>query len=171
MGMASHLGPWLLGTQKNTIGAVNATNVAAGQVRNMGATQVAQSIPLTYSSATTGAATAAFVLPAGAMVADAHILVATPFTGGTVSAATITLSVGATSITSAGNIFAAAGHINLPVATTAAAVNLWANVGTTDALVNYTITLTGTGLTAGSSYLVIQYIVRNADGSANPASV
>ena len=36
MGFASHLGPWLLGTVKNT------TGTTAGTIRNMGATIVAQ---------------------------------------------------------------------------------------------------------------------------------
>jgi len=36
MGFATHLGPWLLGTVKNT------TGTTAGTIRNMGATTVAQ---------------------------------------------------------------------------------------------------------------------------------
>ena len=42
MGFATHLGPWLLGTVKNT------TGTTAGTVRNMGATIVAQ----TYTAPT-----------------------------------------------------------------------------------------------------------------------
>ena len=57
MAFASHLGPWLLGTVKNT------TGTTAGTVRNMGATKVAQIKAVTYADAS---GTTAFVLPAGA---------------------------------------------------------------------------------------------------------
>ena len=60
MGFATHLGPWLLGTVKNT------TGTTAGTIRNMGATIVAQ----TYSAPTSvilasPTAQLMFVLPAG----------------------------------------------------------------------------------------------------------
>ena len=63
MGFATHLGPWLLGTVKNT------TGTTAGTIRNMGATIVAQ----TYTAPTavilaTPAAQQMFTLPAGAKI-------------------------------------------------------------------------------------------------------
>jgi hypothetical protein len=180
MGMATHLGPWLLGTVKNSTASMTATNAAAGLVRNTGVTQVAQSVAITFSNATFGAATPAFVLPAGTMITDAHILLDTAFTGGTVSAATLKYSIGGTDITTAPSVFSTLGNINLPTAATQAAAFMWRNVsttntttgatGTSDVVVNYTITLTGAGPTTGSATLVIQYVVRNPDGSATPAS-
>ena len=59
MGFATDLGPWLLGTVKNT------TGTTAGTVRNTGCTVVAQ------SGATTVADTSAnnlFMIPAGAQI-------------------------------------------------------------------------------------------------------
>jgi hypothetical protein len=46
---------------------------------------------------------------------------------------------------------------------------LFLNVGTTDAIVAYT--LAGTALTTGAATIVITYVVRDSDGSANPSSV
>jgi len=43
MGFATHLGPWLLGTVKNT------TGTTAGTIRNMGATTVNQTATMTVS--------------------------------------------------------------------------------------------------------------------------
>ena len=45
MGIATHLGPWLLGTVKDTSGTT------AGTVRNIGATMVTQSVTLVPSVA------------------------------------------------------------------------------------------------------------------------
>ena len=64
MGFASHLGPWLLGTVKNT------TGTTAGTLRNMGATAVTQSIAVLYTDITAG--TYAFTLPAGSQILDAQ---------------------------------------------------------------------------------------------------
>jgi hypothetical protein len=61
MGFASHLGPWLLGTVKNT------TGTTAGTIRNMGATTVTQTAAVTSADA---AASQAFVLPAGAILLE-----------------------------------------------------------------------------------------------------
>ena len=43
MGFATHLGPWLLGTVKNT------TGTTAGTIRNTGATVVAQPITIGFA--------------------------------------------------------------------------------------------------------------------------
>ena len=63
MAVATHLGPWLLGTVKDT------TGTTAGTIRNIGATIVAQS----YTAATavilaTPAAQKMFTIPAGAKI-------------------------------------------------------------------------------------------------------
>jgi hypothetical protein len=43
------------------------------------------------------------------------------------------------------------------------------NVGSTDAIVTYT--LAGAGLTTGAATIIITYVVRESDGSANPSQV
>jgi len=144
MSIASRLGPWLLGTAREGAG------------RNMGATIVAQSKAIAFGDTTANA----FVLPAGAMITGVSLLTTTAFTGGTTP--TVTASINATAITNAvtlgavGNTAATLGAVN------ATATGLVANVGTTDATVTYTV---AGGPAAGAGLLVIQYIVRNPDGT------
>ena len=57
MGFATHLGPWLLGTVKNT------TGTTAGTIKNTGCTVVAQSKAVAFGDS---AASLAAALPAGA---------------------------------------------------------------------------------------------------------
>ena len=154
MALASHFGPWLLGTVKNT------TGTTAGTIRNMGATEVAQFAALGFADGATQVA----VLPAGALVTALDIITTTGFAGGT--SPTITLSSGSTTITSALTSPSTAGKTAFTVATTGAA--FCANVGSTDAIV--TATLAG-GSTSGAATVVIRYVVRNSDGSANPSQV
>ena len=150
MGFATHLGPWLLGTVKNT------TGTTAGTIRNMGATIVAQTDVVTGTDA---AASVAMVLPAGALITSMQFITTTAF--GT--AQTITLSIGATAISTASTI-TNAGVNAISAAATTGAAGLLANVGSTDAIVTYTLGAS----TTGSGTLVIAYIVRNSDGAANP---
>ena len=155
MAFASHLGPWLLGTVKNTTGTV------AGQIRNMGATIVAQQFPVTY---TDGAATAAFVLPAGASILAVDLFQNVAFTSG--GTGTITVYVNGSAITSAITISTGAtGKQSLAIGTSNP--TLVTNVGSTDAIITYTF---GT-VTAGSGVISATYIVRGSDGSANPSQV
>ena len=70
MGFATHLGPWLLGTVKNTTGTTAATT------RNTGCTVVAQSNVTTYADTT---ATNQFVLPAGAQILNIYLDVTAAF--------------------------------------------------------------------------------------------
>lgn len=142
MALASHLGPWLLGTVKNT------TGTTAGLVRNMGATVVTQSVPLVAGSAVT------LMLPAGALIQDVSAYMTTGAVG------TPNVTVGGTII---GTLSTAAGLNSLSV--TAANVGTMLNVGTTDAQLSYT----ATAATAGT--LVVTYVVRNSDGSTAPTSV
>ena len=53
-------------------------------------------------------------------------------------------------------------------AQTAGAAGILSNVGTTDAFVTYTVG--GTSLTAGVGTLLVEYIVRNSDGTYAPTS-
>ena len=154
MGLASHLGPWLLGTVKDT------TGTTSGTIRNMGATVAAQSKAVAFGDST---ATQAFVLPAGALITGMQIITTTAFT----ATAVITLSIGATAISTASAIVTA-GSNAVAVDATAGAAALIANVGTTDAIVTYTVT--GTSIVAGAGILVVQYIVRLSDGSYAPTA-
>lgn len=150
MGFATHLGPWLLGTVKNT------TGTTAGTIRNLGATSVGQVATVAYTDA---AATQACVIPAGAIITNIALYQTTTFTSGSSGTFTVYVngtSIGALTITTGTN-----GNLSIS-ASTAAMSALWANVGTTDAIITYT----GATLSAGAGTLLIEYIVRNSDGSA-----
>ena len=141
MGMATHLGPWLLGTIKNT------TGTTAGTVRNVGATIVAQQVPLVAGSAVT------LMIPAGAAITAVQTYITTGAVG------TPNVTVGGTII---GTASTAAGLNALVV--TAGNVGTMLNVGTTDAILSYTATAASAGT------LVVAYIVRNSDGSIAPTA-
>lgn len=141
MGIATHLGPWLLGTVKDT------TGTTAGTVRNTGATMVTQSVALVPSVAVT------LMLPAGAMIHAIQSLMTTGAVG------TPNVTVGGVIV---GTLSTAAGFNTLSV--TAANVGTIANVGATDALLSYTATAASAGT------LSVAYTVRNADGTSVPAS-
>jgi len=153
MGFATHLGPWLLGTVKNT------TGTTPGTIRNMGATEVTQTASLGFADGTT----ALFTLPAGALITGFQLLTTTGYAGGTTP--TITLKNGSTVLTSGLTNPSAAGFSSFTVATTGAA--FCANVGTTDATVS--ATLAGTS-TSGASTVIVHYIVRDSNGNSNPTT-
>lgn len=153
MGFASHLGPWLLGTVKNT------TGTTAGTIRNMGATSVGQVAAVTSADA---AASQAFVIPAGAIITNIALYQTTTFTSGT--SGTLTVYVNGTSVGSLAITTGTAGNLSIS-ASSAAQSALWANVGSTDAIVTYTPAT----LNAGAGVLLVEYIVRNSDGTANPS--
>jgi hypothetical protein len=147
MGFATHLGPWLLGTVKNTTGTV------AGTIRNTGCTNVTQNATVAFN---TSAATQVAVLPAGALITEVFILQTTTFTSG--SSGTVTVLVNGTAAATATITTGTAGVLTLNG--TAAQMSTWSNVGSTDAIV----TFTPATLSAGAGTLVIQYSVRNSDG-------
>ena len=151
MAFATHLGPWLLGTVKNT------TGTTAGTIRNMGATLVAQEASIAYPS-TTGTA---FVLPAGALIVDILFYTTTTFA----TSGTCKLTIGSTDITGALNV-ATVGIATFAPST--AGVPLYLNVGSTDAIVTFTAAY---GATSGAGTVVIRYVVQGSDGSANPSQV
>lgn len=154
MGLASHFGPWRLGTVPNT------TGTTAGTIRNMGATIVAQTANVAFGDA---ASSQAIVLPAGALITAMQLITTAAFS----SAATITLSIGGTAISTASTV-TNAGTNAIAVAATTAAAALVSNVGSTDAIVTYTVG--GTSLTTGTGVLVIAYMVRLSDGTYNPTA-
>jgi len=157
MGFATHLGPWLLGTVKNT------TGTTAGTIRNMGVTSVGQSDPVTYTDA---AASTAFVIPAGSLITNIAFYSTTAFTG---TSPTITVYINGTAVTTTVAMTSGTAYNGaLSLAQTTAAAALLNNVGSTDATVTYTIG--GTALSAGAGTLLVEYLVRNSDGSANPTT-
>ena len=157
MAVATHLGPWLLGTVKDT------TGTTAGTIRNIGATAAAQFKSVSYSD--TAANTVLAILPAGSAIQNIQYLITTAFA---TANPTITIYVNGTAITAAitiaSPILGATGVASLAIGTTGAA--LVANVGPTDAVVSFS----QTGGSAGAGVISIAYIVRNADGTygANP---
>ena len=158
MGLASHLGPWRLGTVKST------TGTTAGTINNMGVTQCIQKKAVAFGDT---AASTAFVLPAGAMILGAQLYATTAFTTG--STGTLKLSIGATDITATTTITGSSGVGVFNLALTglsAAAAALLLNVGTTDAIVTYTMST----LTAGAGTIAIEYAVCLADGTYNPTA-
>ena len=160
MAVATHLGPWLLGTVKDT------TGTTAGLIRNVGTTVSTQTKAILYTDII--AATVAFTIPAGSMIMQA-------FFNTTVAYATTTptyaLFVNGVAINTAanGSVFTNTGPVNLLLGNnSAAAAVLCANVGTTDAII--TFTQANVTATSGAGVLVLVYSVRNADGTygANP---
>ena len=161
MGLASHLGPWLLGTVKNTTGST------AGTIRNMGATVVAQSVAIAYTDVTAG--TYAFTLPAGAQILDAQFNTTVAYATTT---PTYALFVNAVAINTAanGSVFTNTGIVNLLLGNNnAAAAVLCANVGTGDAII--TFTQANVTATSGAGILTMRYVVKQSDGTANPSQV
>jgi hypothetical protein len=157
MGFATHLGPWLLGTVKNT------TGTTVGTLENLGATVVSQTANVTFSnfeSSLTGATT--MVLPAGALINHITIVTTTVFS----SATTLKLDIGGVDFTTTGTITSVGGvNINANATTPGG----WLNVGATDAIIRYTATKGGT-LTTGAATITVMYTVRNSDGAALPTA-
>jgi len=160
MAIASHLGPWLLGTTKFT------TGTTADTIRNMGATVVSQTDTLTFTDINASLTGNALVLPAGAII---HAM--QWYTTATFSAATtLKLSIGATDITAATTITGPAAPAQFTAATASDTVTaLLANVGTTDKIITFTATK-GATLTTGNVVIQVLYAVRNADGSTDSTS-
>lgn len=143
MAIATHLGPWLLGTVKSTSGTT------AGTVRNTGATIVAQQITLVPSVAVT------CYIPAGATITSVQSYMTTGAVG--------TPNVVIAGVT-VGTLSTAAGVNSLSGAATTGAATTMQNVGTTDALLSYTATA------ASAGYLVVAYVVKNSDGTMYASS-
>lgn len=157
MGFATHLGPWLLGTTKNTTGTTAATT------RNTGCTVVAQSNVTTFADTT---AANQFVIPAGSQILAVYLDVTVAFNAGTNN--TVTIKVGSTTIAS---VTATAANITTGRATLVlAAPATWINVGTSDVFITSTFAGTGTAATTGTATVTVQYVVRNSDGSQYPSA-
>jgi len=161
MAVATHLGPWLLGTVKDT------TGTTAGTIRNIGATPVIQTKAILYTDIT--AATVAFTIPAGSLIQAATFNTTVAYA---TTIPTIALFSNGVAINTAANSSSAIGSfgtfaIALAPAAAAGAV-LLSNVGTTDAII--TFTQANVTATSGAGVLAISYIVRNADGTYGAAN-
>ena len=108
----------------------------------------------------------AFTIPAGSILTNVTIIQTTKFTG---TSGVITLYNNGTVFAASASIGAgASGNLALSASSDAQAA-LWANVGTTDAIITYTMASSGS-LSAGAGVLLIEYIVRNSDGTYLPTS-
>ena len=150
MGFATHLGPWLLGTNRYTTGTT-ATTLA-----NTGCTVVSQSFPVVFGTLTGSP----IAVPAGSQIVDVKVVTTTVFS----SAATATLNIGGTDFTTTGTITSVG---SVALGANATTPGGWVNVGTSDVLIAYT--LTGTALTTGAATIIVTYAVRNSDGSQRPS--
>ena len=171
MGFATHLGPWLLGTVKNT------TGTTAGSVANTGTTVVSQTFKKNYASTTTaGTTTTIACLPAGAQILDIYVDTLVAFTGSTAANLVIGKS-GTTNAYWTTTDITAAGR----QATTNAVLSAWAGaattaapagagIGSTDVLVLATLTPTVATATAGTVQYTIVYAVKNSDGAPAPTA-
>ena len=151
MGFATHLGPWLLGTTKNTTGTTAATT------RNTGCTVVSQSKNVVFGTLTGNAIS----IPAGAQIVDVKVVTTTVFSAAT----TAKLSIGGEDFTTTGTITSVG---SVALGANATTPDLWLNVGSSDVFITYT--LAGTGLTTGAATIIITYAVRDSSGNqAQPA--
>ena len=173
MGFATHLGPWLLGTVRNT------TGTTVGSIENLGATIVSQTFKKNYTGQAASATTDTIcVLPAGAQIVDIFVDTLVAFTGST--AANLTIGDGTTAnlywatsdITAQGRLAitnAASKLANWAGAATAASPN-GAGIGATDVKVVATLTPTVAAVTAGTVQYTVMYVVANSNGAQFPAS-
>ena len=161
MGFATHLGPWLLGTVKNT------TGTTAGTIRNMGATVVTQTGLTTVSDTT---ATTLFVIPAGAQINNFLVDITTAYAGTTGNTITIQTAAGSSLATvgSASTTPLAVGRATTTL--TGAQVATMLNVGATDLIVQVIYACAGTA-SGGAATVTCVYTVKGSDGAANPSQV
>ena len=160
MGFATHLGPWLLGTVKNTTGSTS------GTLRNLGATVVSQSKAILYTDIT--AATVAFTIPAGSQILTAQFNTTVAYATTTPTYALFSNAV-AINTAANGSAFTATGIVNILLGNnSAAAAVLCNNVGTSDAII--TFTQANVTATSGAGVLTLTYVVKDSDGSANPTA-
>jgi len=173
MGFATHLGPWLLGTVKNT------TGTTVGTLENLGATIVSQTFKKNYTGQAASATTDTIcVLPAGAQILDILVDTLVAFTGST--AANLTIGDGTTA-----NLYWATSDITtqgrLAITNAASKLANWAGatstaspsgigIGATDVKVIATLTPTVAAVTAGTVQYTVMYVVANSNGAQFPAS-
>lgn len=164
MATATRLGPWLLGTVKDT------TGTTAGLIRNLGATIVAQTYTAPASvMLTSPAVQLMFTLPAGSKILRFNTEVVTAITTATQVAVVIGNGTGSNNqLVTTFNTGVTVGKVAQATIDTALQVALANNVGTTDYLVYGTFTATTGNAAAGAIVVTCEYMVRNPDGSYAP---
>jgi hypothetical protein len=173
MGFATHLGPWLLGTVRNT------TGTTVGTIENCGATVVSQTFKKNYAGQAASATTDTIcVLPAGAQIADILIDTTVAFTGST--AANVSLGDGttaalywaATDVTALGRaaISNASAKLGAWCGAASTASPNGIGIGSVDVKIVATMTPTVAAVTAGTVQYTIMYVVADSNGSQFPAS-
>lgn len=160
MGFATHLGPWLLGTVKNT------TGTAVGQIRNMGATVVTQTGLTTVNDTT---ATTEFVLPAGAQILEFFVDITTAYAGTTGNTITIQTAAGNSLATVGGATTTPLAVGRATVAVTGAQIGTYLNVGSTDLIIQAVYACAGTA-SGGAATITCVYVVKGSDGAGNPSA-
>jgi hypothetical protein len=151
MGFATHLGPWLLGTNRYS------TGTTASTLANTGCTVVSQSFPVVYGTLTGSP----IAVPAGSQIVDVKVVTTTVFSAAT----TAVLDIGGTAFTTTGTITSVG---SVALGANATTPSGWLNVGSSDVLINYT--LAGTSLTTGAATIIVTYAVRNSDGGQRPTT-
>jgi hypothetical protein len=159
MGFATHLGPWLLGTVKNT------TGTTAGTVRNTGCADVSQSGVTTVANTT---ATTLMAIPAGSRILQITVDITTAYAGTTGN--TITIRAGSTILGTVGGATTtplAVGRATFTI--TDANIATYVNVGTSDVLITATYACAGTA-SGGAATVGVVYAVRDANGNQAPTA-
>jgi hypothetical protein len=160
MGFASHLGPWLLGTNKYT------TGTTAGTIQNMGATVVAQTATTTVNDTT---ATFEFCIPAGSQILDFTVDITTAYAGTTGNTITIQTAAGSSLATVGGATTTPLAVGRATTTYTGAQVGTMLNVGSTDLIVNVIYACAGTA-SGGAATITCLYIVKGSNGAMYPTS-
>ena len=174
MAFATHLGPWMLGTVKET------TGTTSGTVRNTGLTNTFQTVKLNLVGAVSGTPIRIAALPAGAHIINVIVDTLTTLSG-TVTAATLTVGTAttadlffpATTILAAGrqNPTLTATQLTAYAGVASAASPNGIGVGPADVIVFATPTFTtGSPSTAGIIQVTIGYLVANDNGATAPVS-
>ena len=173
MGFATHLGPWLLGTVRNT------TGTTVGTIENCGATMVSQTFKKNYTGQAASATTDTIcVLPAGAQIQLIHIDTTVAFTGSTAAnvsigdGTTAALYWASTDVTSLGRaaISNAASKLGAWCGAASTASPNGIGIGSTDVKIVATMTPTVAAVTAGTVQYTILYTVADSNGTQFPAS-
>ena len=171
MGFATHLGPWLLGTVRNT------TGTTVGTIENCGATVVSQTFKKNYTGTTTAGTTDTIcVLPAGAQIINLYQDTLVAFTGSTAANAqigdgtTVNKYFTTTDLTSAGRAASTNGVLANWVGAASAASPNGVGIGPVDVKVVATMTPTVATVTAGTVQYTVVYVVADSNGSQFPAS-
>ncbi len=157
MGIATRLGPWLLGTVKET------TGTTAGTIRNVGATPCQQFKTVNFNDSNTG--TIAFAIPAGSIILSA-LLYNTTGWGGTTPQFRLLLNNSSIGTQQGAGLNSSPGI--QAITFVGGATPVLSNIGTTDGVISYDWGSTPTPPTSGTGVLVIAYVVRNPDGTISP---